>query len=455
MSGIVAVLRVSLSELAGGAGLPPLLDDLGRPVEPMLVVDLDAPADPALLRAARDAAAGTDRILVGVRTRTPPDEEWDGLLAALDMTLVQVASRGAPVSEVPAGPPQASAPGETSAPGEAVAGREASSSRAEVARAEVVRAGAARAEVARAGAARAGAGQAEIGRAGAGQAEMGRAGVGLSGGEPAGALREMPVFCVAVDDPVARAGELHAAVTACPQAATVLAQVLRASAELDVRRALDVESFAYSTLLGGSEFRRWLAARGPRPLPPPARVPPVLVERAGGHLLITLNRPERRNAYGREVRDALVDALRVAVLDPGIGRVTVSGAGPVFCAGGDLDEFGTAPDTAIAHFVRTRGGAGELLHRIAHRAEVRLQGACVGAGIELAAFAGRVVAAAGTTVRLPEVGMGLIPGAGGTVGIPRRIGRWRTCYLALSGARLDAATALRWGLVDALAAEAL
>jgi enoyl-CoA hydratase/carnithine racemase len=83
------------------------------------------------------------------------------------------------------------------------------------------------------------------------------------------------------------------------------------------------------------------------------------------------------------------------------------------------------------------------------RTEVRLHGPC--AGIELAAFAGRVVARPGTTFRLPEVSMGLIPGAGGTVSIPRRIGRWRTLYLALSGVLLDAQTPVGWGLVDAIA----
>jgi enoyl-CoA hydratase/carnithine racemase len=83
--------------------------------------------------------------------------------------------------------------------------------------------------------------------------------------------------------------------------------------------------------------------------------------------------------------------------------------------------------------------------------QARVHGPCAGAGIELAAFAGTVVAEAGTTFRLPEVGMGLIPGAGGTVGIPRRIGRWRTLYLALTGHRIDVATALAWGLVDASA----
>ncbi|MFF3145493.1 enoyl-CoA hydratase/isomerase family protein, partial [Streptomyces sp. NPDC057927] len=82
------------------------------------------------------------------------------------------------------------------------------------------------------------------------------------------------------------------------------------------------------------------------------------------------------------------------------------------------------------------------------RVTAHLHGACVGAGIELAAFAGRVLAAPGTVIRLPEVGMGLIPGAGGTASLPVRIGRERTAYLALSGDTLSAAQALGWGLVD-------
>ncbi len=81
-----------------------------------------------------------------------------------------------------------------------------------------------------------------------------------------------------------------------------------------------------------------------------------------------------------------------------------------------------------------------------------MHGTCVGAGVELPAFAGTVVAGPNTTFRLPENAMGLIPGAGGTVSIPRRIGRWRTLHLALSGMALNAATALAWGLADRVAA---
>jgi enoyl-CoA hydratase/carnithine racemase len=212
-----------------------------------------------------------------------------------------------------------------------------------------------------------------------------------------------------------------------------------------------VESFAYSMLLGGAEFAGWLAGRGERQVPPMVEEP-VLVARDGEVLRITLNRPERRNAYGRQLRDALADALRVAVLDATVRRVVLDGTGPCFCSGGDLAEFGTTPDPVTAHFVRTLGGAALLIDRVRERTEVRVHGTCVGAGVELPAFASRVVAAPGTTFTLPEVGMGLIPGAGGTVSIPRRIGRWRALYLALSGKPLDAATALSWGLIDGIAA---
>ncbi|MFC5745233.1 enoyl-CoA hydratase/isomerase family protein [Actinomadura rugatobispora] len=262
-------------------------------------------------------------------------------------------------------------------------------------------------------------------------------------GPDVGAGRET----VAVPDPERTLRELDAAAARNPQAALVLRDVLRTTPLLPVQAALDVESYAYSTLLGGPEFARWLTARGPRPLPP--SVPdPVLVERTGDGLRITLNRPERRNAYGRQLRDALTDALRLALLDDGIARVVLEGAGPSFCAGGDLDEFGTTPDLATAHLIRTRGGAGRLVHRLRDRIEVRVHGACVGAGIEIPAFAGTLVAAPDAAFRLPEVAMGLIPGAGGTVSIPRRAGRWRTLYLALSGTAIDAATARHWGLVD-------
>ncbi|WP_019064083.1 enoyl-CoA hydratase/isomerase family protein [Streptomyces prunicolor] len=253
---------------------------------------------------------------------------------------------------------------------------------------------------------------------------------------------------VAVEDPDAEARVLHGHALGNPEAAVVLGQVLRVGEHLAVHQALDAESLAYSTLLAGGGFARWLAARGDRPVPPPARAETVLVRRDGDTLHLTLNRPERRNAYGRELRDALVAALDVARLDATVAEVVLDGNGPSFCSGGDLGEFGVAADLSTAHLVRTRGGAARSVHELRDRITVRMHGACVGAGIELPAFASRIVADPGTVFRLPELGMGLIPGAGGTVSIPRRIGRWRTLYLVLSGCPLDAGQALRWGLVD-------
>jgi enoyl-CoA hydratase/carnithine racemase len=81
-----------------------------------------------------------------------------------------------------------------------------------------------------------------------------------------------------------------------------------------------------------------------------------------------------------------------------------------------------------------------------------VHGACVGAGTELPAFVAQVVARPDATFQLPEVPMGLIPGAGGTVSLPRRIGRQRTAYMAITGSTIDAATALAWHLVDRIEA---
>ncbi|MDQ1499241.1 MAG: hypothetical protein QOI86_2581, partial [Actinomycetota bacterium] len=167
-------------------------------------------------------------------------------------------------------------------------------------------------------------------------------------------------------------------------------------------------------------------------------------------LRVTLSRPERHNAVNMALRDQLVEALLVACADPTIERVVLDGAGPSFCSGGDLTEFGTLPDPATAHLVRLTRSPARLLGELAPRLEVRLHGACIGAGIEMAAFARRVVAHPDTAISLPEVGLGLIPGAGGTVSLPRRIGRHRTAELALSPTPIDAATALRWGLIDAI-----
>ena len=248
----------------------------------------------------------------------------------------------------------------------------------------------------------------------------------------------------------AEADRVVDSVLANPTAATVLVQVLRA---VDRRRPLDglvTESLAYATLQAGPEFDRWLAGRGRRVRPPTSK-PPVHAARDGAELVLTLDRPRLRNAYDAAMRDALVDALRVAVADPTIAEVRLRGAGSAFSIGGDLAEFGTERDPLRAHLIRSAANAAPWLLRIADRLVAEVHGTCVGSGVELAAFAGTVRAAPDTTFRLPEVSMGLIPGAGGTVSVTRRIGRQRAAAWMLTGETIDAGTARDWGLVDEIA----
>lgn len=267
------------------------------------------------------------------------------------------------------------------------------------------------------------------------------------GPEGCGAPELRDRFDVAVADEASLA-LLAGRVARTPLAAMALVQLLRLGRDLDLGGALVAESLAYAALQAGPEFTAWLRARGaPRP-PAASAEPAVFAHREGEVLSVVLNRPARRNAYSSAMRDALVEALAVAAADDGVRDVVLSGAGPAFCSGGDLDEFGTRPDPATAHAVRSTRSAARLLAACASRVRVRVHGACVGAGVELAAFAGRVSAAPGAFFELPELAMGLVPGAGGTASLPRRIGRQRTAWLALSGERIDAATALRWGLVD-------
>jgi enoyl-CoA hydratase/carnithine racemase len=130
--------------------------------------------------------------------------------------------------------------------------------------------------------------------------------------------------------------------------------------------------------------------------------------------------------------------------------VKLRSTGKAFSIGGDLDEFGTTRDPATAHLIRSRTLPAVVLARCADIVDVYIQGACIGAGVELSAFAGRVTAARTAWFQLPELAMGLLPGAGGCVSVPRRIGRQRATLMILSGQRIDAETALRWGLIDAI-----
>ncbi|MEM7080835.1 MAG: enoyl-CoA hydratase/isomerase family protein [Pseudomonadota bacterium] len=239
------------------------------------------------------------------------------------------------------------------------------------------------------------------------------------------------------------------AVETQPQAAATLVQVLRHNASANVVDGLLAESLAYSTLQHSEGFRAWLS-RSDYPPTDIEETEVLRIVRDANNLQLTLHRPAVHNAYNTALKDALCAALQMAHADPQIERVELRGDGPSYCAGGDLSEFGSFTDAAAAHLSRTTRSAGRLLADLHCQTVVHAHGACIGAGIEIPAFADRIAAREDTFFQLPEVGMGLIPGAGGTVSITRRIGRHRCAYMALSGARVDPATALSWGLIDAV-----
>lgn len=236
-----------------------------------------------------------------------------------------------------------------------------------------------------------------------------------------------------------------------PQTAAICDDVLRSvDPQGPTLPGVLTESLAYSTLQSGAEFARWLDERGPAATR--VEADPVLVDRDGDTLHVRFNRPKRHNAFSTPARAALLEALDIARYDLSVDEVVLTGNGPSFCSGGDLAEFGSFADPASAHLARTRYSPAlaldEIAARLGRRCRAVVHGRVLGSGLEMAAYCRWVAAQQDSVLGLPELSLGLIPGAGGTVSITRRIGRWRTAYLVLTGHTLDAITAREWGLVD-------
>lgn len=234
-----------------------------------------------------------------------------------------------------------------------------------------------------------------------------------------------------------------------PIAAMALVQHLRASETLSLQDALTAESLSYGTIQNGPEFQAWLSDYESKPLPISDDAV-VKINIVGQTLSLTLNQPETRNAIGITMRDALCEALDIALTDAQISKITLTGNGSTFSTGGAVEEFGEVSDPATAHWVRSLRLPAWRLARLKDKLEIHVNGAAIGAGAEIAAFGNHVTASSKAWFQLPELKYGLIPGAGGTASIPRRIGRQKTAYMALSMEKVRADTALDWGLIDAI-----
>jgi enoyl-CoA hydratase len=164
---------------------------------------------------------------------------------------------------------------------------------------------------------------------------------------------------------------------------------------------------------------------------------------------VTVNRPDKLNALNDEVMADIDGAVRAAGADPAVGVVIVTGAGEkAFVAGADIAEL--ARQTVVGGKEKSLRGQA-VLHRIETLGKpviAAVNGYAFGGGLELALACHLRYAASTAKVGLPECGLAIIPGYGGTQRLPRIVGRGRALEMILSGTPVDAATAERWGLVN-------
>lgn len=176
--------------------------------------------------------------------------------------------------------------------------------------------------------------------------------------------------------------------------------------------------------------------------------PAALTERRGNVLLITINRPEARNAVNGAVSTAVGDALAEAQNDPEIWAVVLTGAGDKsFCAGADLKAIARGENLFHPNHPEW-GFAGYVSHFIDKPTIAAVNGTALGGGTELALASDLVVARQSAVFGLPEVKRGLIAGAGGAFRIVEQLPRKVAMELLFTGEPISAEDALRWGLIN-------
>ena len=171
----------------------------------------------------------------------------------------------------------------------------------------------------------------------------------------------------------------------------------------------------------------------------------IIVETRGRVGLVTLNRPKALNALNQALIEELNQALGAFESDSAIGCTVITGSDKAFAAGADVKEM--ADKTYVDAY------AGRFLDGWSRLSEARkpviaaVSGFCLGGGCELALMCDFIIAAETARFGLPEVTLGIMPGAGGTQRLPRCIGKAKAMDMILTGRMMDAAEAERCGLV--------
>lgn len=185
------------------------------------------------------------------------------------------------------------------------------------------------------------------------------------------------------------------------------------------------------------------AADGPAPLDDLPTDGPVLAEVVDGVGLVTLHRPDKRNALDGAVLALLPRVVATLDADPSVAAIVLTGADPAFCAGVDLRALASG-DTAL---VQPRGQRGPLPTRTTPVIGA-VNGPAVTGGLELALACDWLVASERATFADTHARVGVMPGWGMSVLLPRAVGTRRAREMSLTGNYVDAATALAWGLVN-------
>lgn len=174
----------------------------------------------------------------------------------------------------------------------------------------------------------------------------------------------------------------------------------------------------------------------------------LLIENRGAVRILTMNRPEKRNALNAELAQALLDAIRHADKDDAVGAVVLTGAGPGFCAGADLDEFKQITDPAAGE---KRAELTMQLHlafpRISKPVVTAINGSAMGGGAGLAIAGELAVMAVGAKLGYPETRHGIVA-AIVMANLVRQVGRKAAFELVSLGEPIDAQRALALGLVN-------
>ena len=173
----------------------------------------------------------------------------------------------------------------------------------------------------------------------------------------------------------------------------------------------------------------------------------VLYDVDNGVASIVLNMPEKLNAMSKRLGRGFSEGVRRALDDPGVQALTLTGNGRAFCAGADLSDPETHSGNDLTGFLEGRGDGLSLIQTSPKPVVVGTHGWAVGAGVELVLAADITVGATDARFFLPQVGLGIIPGAGGMSRLARTVGPAWARRLVLLGERIDAATALRIGLI--------